>query len=130
MQPQPGGHPQRAGLSCIRNRESSFTAVLIRVKKQDWQDNLNRYTNEHTPDATHPKIKNQDREKRIFRYQEVVILFSAYIIRRKDLLFLPNNQLVARVDLDPPLGLALGGIKRLHRSQASKMIRDQLIPVS
>ena len=76
------------------------------------------------------EIKNQDREKRIFRYKEIVILFSAYIIRRKDLLFLPNNQLVARVDLDPPLGLALGGIKRLHRSQASKMIRDQLIPVS
>ena len=56
-------------------------------------------------------IKNQDREKRIFRYQEIFILFSAYIIRKKDILFLPNNQLVARVDRDPPLGLALGGFK-------------------
>ena len=27
---------------------------LIRVKKQNWQDNLNRYTNEHTTAATHP----------------------------------------------------------------------------
>ena len=69
--------------------------------------------------------KNQDKEKRIFKYQEINLLFSAYIIRRKDILFHPDNQLIARVDRDPPLGLALGGITRLHRSQASKMIRDQ-----
>ena len=37
--------------------------------------------------------------------------------------------MIARVDLDPPLGLALGGISRLHRSQDSNMIRDQLIPI-
>ena len=66
------------------------------------------------------EIKNQDKEKIIF----------AYITRRKNLLFLPNNQLVARVDLDPPLKLALGGIKRMHRAQTSKMIWEQLIPVS
>ena len=34
------------------------------------------------------------------------------------------------MDLDQPLGLALGGISRLHRSQASNLLRDQLIPIS
>ena len=27
---------------------------LVRVEKQDWQDNLNRYTNEYMTTATHP----------------------------------------------------------------------------
>ena len=34
------------------------------------------------------------------------------------------------MDLDQPLGLVLGGILRLHRSQASNLLRDQLIPIS
>ena len=60
----------------------------------------------------------------------MVELFSAYVIRKKDILFHPDNQLIARVDLDPTLGLALGGISRVHRSQASDLLRNQLIPIS
>ena len=136
--------------------------------KQDWQNNLNRYTNHYTTTATHPaeyfarqiiqlvnissslfvsqearfvvkqnlltilriESQNQDKEKRIFKYKKIVKLFSSYIIKRKNILFHPDNQLLAWVDLDQPLGLVLGRILRLHRSQASNLLRDQLIPIS
>ena len=60
------------------------------------------------------ECQNQDKEKRIFKYKEIVELFSSYVIKRKDTPFHPDNHLVAWVDLDPPLGLALGGISRLE----------------
>ena len=120
MQCQPGGQDYH-----VTNFISQVLQHLTRVKKQDWQDSINTYTNQHTTATTNPsenfarhiiqlasitddlfvaqgarfivkpnlltilrtEIKNQDREKRIFRYQEVVILLSAYIIIRKTFSF-------------------------------------------
>ena len=75
------------------------------------------------------ECNDEDKLRTIFKYKEVIALFSVYIINRKATLFHPRNQLVARVQSDP-LGAALGGISRLHRCQVNNLLREQLIPNS
>ena len=50
---------------------------LIRVKTQNWQDNLNRYTNEHTTAKTHPveTLKPVRQKKEIAKINQLLAMF-------------------------------------------------------
>ena len=75
------------------------------------------------------ECKEEDKARVVFKYEEMVNLFSKYLIRRRDSLFDPRNIKVARVHPDP-LPRALCGIARFLRCQAENLLRAQLTPVS
>ena len=62
-----------------------------------------------------------------FTYQEVLNLFSLYILSRKDEIFDHRNIKLALVENDPIGGVL--GVKVFHRCQVNALIRSQLISV-
>jgi hypothetical protein len=75
------------------------------------------------------ECEEKDRTKAAFTFEEVLRLLFKYLTRRRDTLFDARNHKVARIHLDP-LGRALGGIARFHRSQAENLLRAQITPLS
>ena len=130
---------------------------LSLLRRQNWRENYNSFISKSkgssiphgktsnvttTPDqeakySVNPSLmgllrtecEEKDRTKAAFTFEEVVNLLFKYLIRRRDTLFDPRNQKVARIHLDP-LGRALGGISRFHRCQAENLMRAQLTPLS
>ena len=74
------------------------------------------------------ECEKKDREKAVFKFNEVLHLLFKYLIRRKDTLFDSRNIRIVRIHLDP-LGRALGGISRFHRCQVENLLRAQLIQI-
>ena len=68
-----------------------------------------------------------DQTKTIFTYQEVLSLFSLYILSRKDEIFDHRNIELALVENDPIGGVF--GVKVFHRCQVNKLLSSQLISV-